>query len=127
MAADTTQPLDLETTSPEVKRYQRQKLQASIIATVLSFLWLALLGLVFGPALGEQYTAWFGANEWLRLLASAAVLGISLELLTLPIEFWSGYILEHRYQLSNQTLGGWLWKRIKSYLVGGLIGLPLLC
>ncbi len=57
MATDTaTPPLELDATPPEVKRYQRQKLQASIVSTVLSFVWLALLGFVFGPALGEQYT-----------------------------------------------------------------------
>ena len=48
------------------------------------------------------------------------------ELLTLPISFWSSYVLEHRYGLSNQTLGRWVWRRVKSYLVGGPIGLVLL-
>lgn len=121
-----TQFLDLEATPPEVKRYQRQKLQASIVGTVLSFVWLALMGLLFGPALGEQYTAWFGDNQWLRLLASALVLGVTLELLTLPLEFWSGFVLEHRYHLSTQTLGSWLWKRIKGYALAGALGLALL-
>jgi STE24 endopeptidase len=126
MSQLATIPIELEATPPEIKRYQRQKLQASIVSAVLSFGWLALLGLVLGPALGEQYTAWVGANEGLRLLISALVLGVSLEILTLPIEFWSGFVLEHRYKLSNQTLAGWLWKRLKSYAVGGLLGLALL-
>jgi STE24 endopeptidase len=34
-------------------------------------------------------------------------------------------VLEHRYQLSNQTLAGWLWKRVKGYGVGGVLGLLL--
>jgi STE24 endopeptidase len=34
--------------------------------------------------------------------------------------------VEHRYQLSNQTIGGWLWRRVKGYLVGGVLGLFLL-
>ena len=127
MATDApTQLLELEATPPDVKRYQRQKLQASIVGTVLGFLWLALMGLLVGPALGEQYTAWFGDNQWLRLLASAVVLGITMELLTLPLEFYTGFILEHRYHLSTQTLRSWLWKRFKGYLLGGVLGLALL-
>jgi STE24 endopeptidase len=127
MAGDTTSlNQQLEPTPPDVKRYQRQKLLATIASTVLTFLWIAFLALLLGPALGEQYTAWFGENAWLRLFASAAVLAVSLEILTFPIDFWSGFVLEHRYQLSNQTLGGWLWKRLKSYVLGGALGLALL-
>jgi STE24 endopeptidase len=116
----------LEATPPEVKRYQRLKLQANIVTTVLTFLWMAFLGLVLGPTLGDEYTAWVGRNDWLRLFTSAAVLGISLELLTLPIDFWSSFVLEHRYQLSTQSLAGWLWKRLKGYVLGGALGLALL-
>ncbi len=128
MSADptTTASVELEATPPEVKHYQRQKLQARIVNMVLSFAWLAALGVVLGPKLGEVYRAWLGDNRCLELLASAAVLGISLEILTLPLEFWSGFVLEHRYQLSNQTLAGWLWKRVKGYLIGGVLGLMLL-
>jgi STE24 endopeptidase len=37
---------------------------------------------------------------------------------TLPIGFFSSYIIEHRYNLSNQTLGWWIWERVKGLLVG---------
>jgi STE24 endopeptidase len=127
MASETTpDTLTLEATPPEVKRYQRQKLYASIVSVILSILWLALLGLLLGPTLSEQYTAWVGTNRWLQLLASALVLAVTLEFLTLPLDFWSGFILEHRYQLSNQTFPAWLWQRIKGYLVGGVLALLLL-
>jgi STE24 endopeptidase len=101
-------------------------LLATITSTALTFLWIAFLALVLGPTLGEQYTAWVGENDWLRLFASASVLAVSLEILTLPIDFWSSFVLEHRYQLSNQSLAGWLWKRLKSYVLGGALGLALL-
>lgn len=115
--------LQLEPASPDVKRYQRQKITILFVNTVLSLGWLALLGIVLGRDLAEQYTAWFGDEQWLRLFASAAVVGLTLEMLTAPLDFYSGYVLEHRYQLSNQTLGGWLWKRGKGYAVGGVLGL----
>jgi STE24 endopeptidase len=125
MATDATTPLELETASPEVKRYQRQKVTVAIVSTILSLAWLGLIGFVFGPQLAALYPS-FEDERWLRLLASAAFLGVSLELLTVPLDFYSGYILEHRYHLSNQTIAGWLVKRFKGYLVGGTLGLLLI-
>lgn len=118
--------LDLEPTPPEVKRYQRLKLTASVAGTLLGLVWLAVLGLVLGPRLKVLYDEWLGPNAALQLLASAVVLGVSLELLALPLEFWSGFVLEHRFGLSNQSLGGWLGKRLKSSLLGAAMGLACL-
>jgi STE24 endopeptidase len=124
--AETKPALDLEPTPPEVKRYQKQKLTAALAKTILSLAFLAVLGIWLGPSLGSWLTDIFGYRDWLRLLIMAAVTGIGMEVLTLPIAFWSGFILEHRYQLSNQTPRGWIWQRTKGYLVGGVIGTILL-
>jgi STE24 endopeptidase len=116
----------LEPTPPEVKRYQRQKLIATLLNTLLGLAFLLVLALLVGPRLDAALRAWLGDARLPRLIAVAFVCGVGLELLTLPLSFWSGYILEHRYQLSNQTLGRWLWRQVKGYLLAGLIGLPLL-
>ena len=126
MAIETEITVHLQPTSPEVKRYQRQKLSALVAATFLALGYLTLLGIFGGPTLGQWLTSQFGESNWLRLLGMAAIVGIGLELLTLPIDFWSGYVLEHRYELSNQTFGRWVWRRLKGYLVGGVLGLLLL-
>jgi STE24 endopeptidase len=118
--------LDLESTSAEVKRYQRLKLVAGLGSTALSLLALAIVALVAGPKVDEWVRGWLGENAWLRLSALAFVYALGLEILTLPLDFWSGFILEHRYQLSNQSFGGWVWRQLKGYLVGGPIGLLLL-
>jgi STE24 endopeptidase len=116
----------LEPTSPEVKRYQRQKLTAQLFSMILTLAFLALLALWGGPQLDQVLRPWLGENHWVRLIALAFVYAVSLEVLTLPLDFWSGFILEHRYQLSNQTFLRWVWRQIKGYLVGGPIGLLLL-
>src|SRR5438132_73286 len=117
---------DLEPTPPEVKRFQRQKLLARLLSAVLSLTALALFALLAGPAIDQAVRSGVGDNRWLRLVVLAPFYGAVLELLTLPLDFWSGYVLEHRYQLSNQTVAGWAWHRVKGYLVGGPLGLLLL-
>jgi STE24 endopeptidase len=117
--------VELEVTPPEVKRYQRQKLAAGLTSTLLGLGYLAVLGLWLAPVIGNWLELHFG-SVWLRLIAMAAVVGIGAEILTLPIDFWSGYTLEHRYQLSNQSLAAWIWRRVKGYALGGVLGLLLL-
>jgi STE24 endopeptidase len=115
-----------EASAPEAKRYQRLKLIASLCSLILSLAFLIAMAFLAGPWLDKALRPWVGDNRWLRLTALAFVYAASMELLTLPLDFWSGYILEHRYQLSNQTLLGWIWRQIKGYLIGGPIGLVLL-
>jgi STE24 endopeptidase len=124
--AETTSRVELESTPAEVKGYQRQKLIASLGSLILSLAFLVVMALLVGPHLDHWLRGAIGENPWLRLIALAFLYAAGLELLTLPLGFWSGFVLEHRYQLSNQTLLGWVWKQIKGYLVGGPIGLVLL-
>lgn len=117
---------DLEPTPPEVKRYQRLKLASGLASLAIT------LGLLIGAAffLGTRLNDWLLThgleNRWLRLVALAFVYAAAMELLTLPLDFYSGFVLEHRYQLSNQTLWRWVWKQVKAYLVAGPLALVLL-
>jgi STE24 endopeptidase len=125
MATDTP-AAGLEPATPEAKRYERQKLTATIANAVLSLAALAVAALLLGPWVDGLVRRAVGNNDWLRLVVIGFVYASALELLTLPLAFWSGFVLEHRYGLSNQTFGRWVWRRVKGYLVGGPIGLVLL-
>ncbi|MGB6864811.1 MAG: M48 family metallopeptidase [Candidatus Aminicenantaceae bacterium] len=43
-----------------------------------------------------------------------------------PLNFYSGYIHEHKWHFSNHTRRSWIWEQMKSYLVGLVIFLILL-
>jgi STE24 endopeptidase len=117
---------DLETTPPEVKRYERQKLAVSVASLLLNLLALAILAVLVGPWLDRNLRPWTGDSPWVRLIVLAFLYAVVLEVLQLPLSFYGGFVLEHRYGLSNLTLAGWAWRKVKAYLVGGVIGLPLL-
>ncbi len=63
---------------------------------------------------------------WIELLAVAILLGLGWQLLTLPIEFYSDYILPHRYKQSTQSLSGWVTDLFKSAGIAIALILPLL-
>src|SRR5262245_23914413 len=114
-------PQTLELPSPEVKQYQRQKLTLRLAALGTTLAYLGVLAFGAGPSVNALLRDWLGESPWLRLLGVLVVTGGGVELLTLPLSFWSDYDLEHRYQLSNQTPASWIKKQLLAWLVGGVI------
>ena len=103
------------------KSYQRAKHSVELVSLVV-----AAFGLIaaarFGPEIGRLIRQLVGENLWLRALVTGCFYAIALQILSLPFEFWSGFVLEHRYGLSNQRFWRWLWKEAK----GWMLGAPLL-
>jgi STE24 endopeptidase len=119
--------LVLEPASTEVKRYHRQRLVAGIAELVLSLAALIFAAVWAGPRLPSLFPDWIQNSRWLLLLAVGFSYAVVMEILDSPLDIWSGFILEHRYQLSNETFLHWAWQRIKGYLVGGpLMAIALL-
>lgn len=54
--------------------------------------------------------------------AYAFSLILFLNAVKLPLSFYSGYIFEHKYGLSNYTVAGWFRDYLKRLLVGSVIG-----
>lgn len=123
---DTPAATELEATPPEVKRYQRQKITVRLINLLLSLTVLILLAAAIGPQLRSWLPDWISSCDWLTLIATAVLMGVVLEAVSVPLDFYSGFVLEHRHGLSTQTLGKWISKLVKGYLIGGLLGLPML-
>jgi STE24 endopeptidase len=65
-------------------------------------------------------------NEWLVVAGFVLVFGGIYFLIDLPLGYYSGYILPHRYDLSNQSLGEWFLDQAKGVLVGGILGLVVI-
>ncbi len=63
---------------------------------------------------------------WLLLLFTAAGFSIPWSLITFPLGYYAGFVLPHRYELSTQTIGGWILDRVKGFAVSAALGIPLL-
>lgn len=108
------------------KEYARIKISLGIAGTVLFF--AAILAvLLFGVSSWLERIAYqVSSNPYVALLAFAASLGLGEIILGLPLSYYSGYHLEHKFKLSNQTFGKWAWERGKALLVGIPLTVPLL-
>jgi STE24 endopeptidase len=126
MEATSSMLTELGETSAEVKQYERLKLKGSIGSLLLTLLFITVAALWFGPILDGWVRERIGENRWLRLISIGFSYAAMMEVLLLPLAYWSGFVLEHHFGLSNQTFPRWIWKQVKGWLVGGPIGLVLL-
>lgn len=55
-------------------------------------------------------------------LAYVSLLTVLAEALSLPLAFYGGFVLERRYGLSNERIGGWLLDQAKSCAITLLLG-----
>jgi STE24 endopeptidase len=109
------------------KQYARIQRRMTLVGIAVAAGY-TLAWLLFGwsRSLGAAASVWTGANPWLQVGVYALIFGGIYELATLVPSYYESYYLPHRFEMSNQTLGGWLWDEVKGLLVGSLLGLIVL-
>jgi STE24 endopeptidase len=65
-------------------------------------------------------------NPWLAVLLYGVVFAVPYGVLTLPLSFYGGFVLPHRYGQSNQTLANWIGDQLKGMAISGVLGLLVL-
>jgi STE24 endopeptidase len=58
--------------------------------------------------------------------AFAAIFGGIYFLLNMPLGYYAGYVLPHRFELSTQSLKDWVLDQVKGLAVGAVMGLILI-
>ncbi|HEX6662072.1 MAG TPA: M48 family metalloprotease [Gaiellaceae bacterium] len=101
------------------RSYHRPLYLAAMAEIALDF---ALLALLSFTVLGDHlYALTSGWPWWARGLAfSLCVLALAAAV-RLPIAFWAGYLHEHAWALSAQSLGGWSLDRLKGLAISLLL------
>ncbi len=107
------------------KEYSKVNQIISLTETILFFV-ITILFIVTGYSKSlEAFAFEFTSNAYIALLIFFGLFGIFQSVISFPLGFYSEYILEHKYQLSNQTVSGFFIEKFKGMLVGILIGVPL--
>lgn len=114
----------------------QKQIQAKQYARIKRRLWLVdnLFGAIYifawlftGWAVSlRAYLTTFTNNQWLLVPLYLLVFGGIYSILNSPLMFYSGFVLPHRFDQSNQTLKDWIMDLIKGMAVGLPLGLILL-
>jgi STE24 endopeptidase len=65
-------------------------------------------------------------SAWLQVALYGVIFGGVYLLINLPLSYYSEFILPHRFDQSNQTLGGWISDQLKGLALSGVLGLLML-
>lgn len=128
-AAEVVAPADESNGTPpplperapdQVHAYHRAKRAVHLGGIALSLAyWIAWV------AVAEGYVAWLGGltdARWAGLVLAALTMAGGMVLVSLPLDYYSGYILEKRFDLTNQSPRDWAVFQLKGLLVGWVIG-----
>lgn len=108
------------------KKYAKVHQILSLVETIIFF--SVILILLF-TGLSKQIQAIalsYTSNNYFALVIFFGIIGIAEGIITFPLGFYSDYIMEHKYNLSNQTLSKYFTEKLKGLLLGILLGIPLL-
>jgi len=118
--------MDHQTLDPQrqqqAKQYAKIRRQFMLLDLALGAIMLLVWLLVGWSFLLRDWIFSWTQNQWIAVIVFGAVFGSVFSLLDLPLSYYTGFVLPHRYQQSNQTLQGWWGDLIKSLLLSAVIG-----
>ena len=103
------------------KRYSLQKRILTISGLIVALLYILFMGFI-GSNILKSLISFVTVNEYLIIALYIFVFIIIIDVITIPLSFYGGFILEHMYGLSNQKISGWIRDELKKVL----ISLPLI-
>jgi STE24 endopeptidase len=108
------------------KRYSELKHKLSIRKSLLSF---CVLFFIFISGLSKEFekiSYSFSHNDYFALLVFVFLIGLVEGVVTFPLSFYSAFIIEHKFNLSNQTLFSYFKEELKGFAVGAVLGIPVI-
>ncbi len=108
------------------KHYNRIKLGLTLVSSILSFAFLLVLVISGGSRALAEWAGRVAPPAYGALFVFAGAVGLAHMVITVPVGFVSSYVVEHRFNLSNQSLFQWAREQAKGFLVGAPIGAVVL-
>ncbi|MBI5114928.1 M48 family metallopeptidase [Candidatus Poribacteria bacterium] len=114
-----------ETESEKAKAYNRAKRVLFLIELGVGFLYLVVLLFSGVSVVITQKLETATYNVWFVILLYLLIIGVAYDLVAFPIDLYGGFVLEHKFGQSTQSLRAWAWDRLKSAGIGFAIGASL--
>ena len=102
----------------EAKEYSHKSLICTLLDKGTDLVYLGLFAFLAAQPLDRWLSTFAPFQGRTARLAALFLIVIGIhELVSLPLSYYSGFVLEHRFGLSNLTFAAWLKRHIKRYLM----------
>ncbi len=110
----------------QAKQYSRIKRRLWLVDTTFSALYaFAWLFLGWSSAV-RAWLATITTNDWLIVALYIIIFGGAYAVMNLPLGYYGGFVLPHRFGQSNQSFKDWVVDQLKGLAIGAPIGLFML-
>jgi STE24 endopeptidase len=95
----------------QARRYGRISLALTLADMAVDVVYLGMMAFVFARPIDawlEDYEPLAGPRSFVRLLALFGIVIGAHIVVSLPLSFYSGFVVEHQFDLSNQTVLRWI-------------------
>jgi STE24 endopeptidase len=109
----------------EARRYGKISLNCTLADLGVDVIFLGVMALVLARPINTWlagFRSLSGPQSMLRLLALFSLVTALHVLVSWPLSFYSGYVVEHRFALSNLSLSGWVWRWLKRTILAVIFG-----
>jgi STE24 endopeptidase len=107
----------------QAKQYARLSRKLFLVDLAMGGVYV-IAWLIFGWSIAvKNALAAISTSDWFLVAGVAFVFMAILYVIDLPLAYYSGFVLPHRFELSTQTIGGWISDQVKEILLGGVFGL----
>lgn len=110
-------------TDSSASTYQNIKHISFFVGLLLDIAVLLLLFFSGATFLLKQHLLNFSANLFIVNGLYIFFFSLIMYVVHFPLNFYIGFILEHKFQLSNQTAGAWMIDDLKKTLLGFFVGI----
>jgi len=106
--------------------YHREQTYFSFITAAFSFLLSLVMLLTGGFGWIDSMLRIYIQHDIVLALVFFGVVAVGSDLLTIPFQWWSIFVIEERYGFNKSTLKTFISDKLKGYLLGALFGGVLL-
>lgn len=106
----------------EAKKYSRIRYRLMAVDILIGGLYtIAWLNFGWSQQL-KEWLSGFTSSDWLLVAGFGILFGGIYYLLTLPLSFYEGFLLPHRFSMSNQSRSEWATDQAKALAIGVFLG-----
>jgi len=108
------------------QQYEKVNLGFSIITSTFSFVLILVLLFADGFGFLDSYVSNITHNEYFRALLFFGILGLVMDLITIPFQIYGTFVIEEKFGFNKTTPLTFITDKFKGWLIGAIIGGGLL-
>jgi STE24 endopeptidase len=111
--------------SESSKAYLKKRISFSLVSLFLAITYVVLLTFT-GLLTPFIRLSSISHDVYVQFLLFTFAIGIFFSIITFPLDYYTDFVTEHRFKLSNETFSKWLFRKAKGGLIGSVLGIIML-